>query len=597
MWSVKLGPEETAGNGYKKQSFNFGIDLLNDFGTEKNEEKFFVVKVTRKDGKQTIQQYKLSADNLPPVIKSITPEAKTQIVESNKDYVLEFYAEKTNGVAIDTSKYKIYQNEDGTKTPLQGKFDKTYKYTIPKTTLEEWEIKTEKPVFIFEAADIFGNSVSSQYTLIINNLPQLKSITSPAPQNCKLGQPIQINANFSSAITLTDDELKDSYILLTNIKNGSLEKECKAVYQSGAGSQTIIFEYIPEEGDYTDTGINVGVKYEYDTETTCAKNLIKNCAKLKDGENVHLNTLLSSSVLDGKQIKVDAVSPKVEISITAEKEALKAGETVTATATFTEPILVQGSPALILKVGSEDFELNLESSTSDTITFKGTVTTGLNGKILYSDNCITEENIITDRYGNSLDISSINSDTTKYYVDTEKPKSPRLTDASGNDISSGEKNNVVSFKINKQENDDIVKFEYSLDGGTSWTEAVEGRLYEIKQDANLCARVTDRAGNISDSSSPIQLKIDGFPDFIVECTNTDGFYDVGQQINFKVTFDKPVKIESNNANLTIGTNQDGTPRSITTMPPYSGETSEVFFTYIVKQGDEFTIDVTYVDFG
>lgn len=139
LWSVKLGPEETAGNGYKKQSFKFDIDLLNDFDSEKNEkneeneEKFFVVRVTRKDGKQTIQQYKLSADNLPPVIKSITPEAKTQIVESNKDYVLEFYAEKTNGVAIKTSEYKIKQS--GTEIPLQGEFDsskKTYKYKIPK---------------------------------------------------------------------------------------------------------------------------------------------------------------------------------------------------------------------------------------------------------------------------------------------------------------------------------------------------------------------------------------------------------------------------------------------------------------------------------
>ena len=605
LWSVKLGAEENAGNGYKKQSFKFDVDLLNDFGTEKNEEKFFVVKVTRKDGKQTIQQYKLSADNLPPVIKSITPEAKTQIVESKDEYILEFSAEKSNGVAIDTSKYAIYQS--GTTSPNKlGSYDsatKTYKYTIPKTTLEDWEKKTEKPVFIFESADIFGNSVSSQYTLIISNLPQLKSITSPAPQNCKLGQPIQINANFSSAITLTKDELTGSYILLTNIKNGSSEKECKAVYKSGAGSQTIIFEYTPVEGDYTDTDKNVGVKYEDvtktegDTETTYANNLIQNCAALKDGVNVHLNTLLSSSVLKEKQIKVDAVSPKVSppMSISAEKNYLKAGETVTVNVTFTEPILVQGSPKFVF---DNMLELSLESSTSDTITFKGKVLSNTkNGKLEYSNNCITEENIITDRYGNSLDISSISSDTTNYYVDTEKPKSPRLTDASGNDISSGEKNSVVSFKINKKENDDIVKFEYSLDGGTSWTEADEGSLYEIKQDANLCARVTDRAGNISDSSSPIQLQIDGFPDFIVECTNTDGFYGVDQQINFKVTFDKPVNIESNNANLTIGTNQDGTPCSITTMTPDSGETSEVFFTYMVKQGDEFTIDVTNVDFG
>ena len=84
LWSVKLGAEESVGNGYKKQSFKFDVDLLNDFGAEKNEEKFFVVKVTRKDGKRTIQQYKLSADNLPPVIKSINPETTTQIVESTK---------------------------------------------------------------------------------------------------------------------------------------------------------------------------------------------------------------------------------------------------------------------------------------------------------------------------------------------------------------------------------------------------------------------------------------------------------------------------------------------------------------------------------
>lgn len=442
LWSVKLEPEETAGNGYKKQSFNFNIDLLNDFDSEKNEEKFFVVRVTRKDGKQTIQQYKLSADNLPPVIKSKKPEAKTQIVESNKDYVLEFKAEKTNGVAIDTSKYKIKQS--GTIPPIKlGSYDsstKTYKYTIPQTTLANWEMKTEKPVFIFEAEDIFGNSVSSQYTLIINNLPQLKSITSPAPQNCKLGQEIQINANFSSAITLTDAELNGSYILLTNIKNDSSEKECKAVYQSGAGSQTIIFEYIPVEGDYTEDEY-VGVKYESvikqnedGTKTTYAKNLI-NCAALKDGENVHLNTLLSSSVLSGKQIKVDAVSPKVSsILVSADKEYLKAGETVTVNVTFTEPILVQGSPTLILKVGSKDFELNLESSTSNTITFKGTVTTGLNGNISYNDKCITGAEYITDNYQNVLITDDTQLTESDYVIDTIPPVQPTIKDGSGNEL-------------------------------------------------------------------------------------------------------------------------------------------------------------------
>ena len=584
LWSVKLGPEETAGNGYKKQSFNFDIDLLNDFGTEKNEEKFFVVRVTRKDGKQTIQQYKLSADNLPPVIKSFKPEAKTQIVESNEDYVLEFYAEKTNGVAIDTSEYKIKQSG----TTLQGKFDSstgTYKYTIPKKTLEEWEIKTEKPVFIFEAADIFGNSVSSQYTLIINNLPQLKSITSPAPQNCKLGQPIQINANFSSAITLTDDELKDSYILLTNIKNGSSEKECKAKYKSGAGSQTIIFEYIPEEGDYTDTDINVGVKYEYDTETTCAKNLIKDCAKLKDGENVHLNTLLSSSVLNGKQIKVDAVSPKVSsIFVSADKDYLKAGETVTVDVTFTESILVQGSPTLILKVGSEDFELNLESSTSNAITFKGTVIEGLNGKILYSDKCITGAQYITDNYQNVLITDDTKLTESDYVIDTIPPVTPTVKNSSGNELKAGNYKTKVDFVVASSDTD-ISKYEYSLDGGVSWNDCTNTNKGSVTQSsAQLCARVTDKAGNVSPSSEPIKLEIESsFPDYNVECMTSDGYYSTGKKITFRVTFDKKINIKDKTANITF----DG--KTATIVSSTQNAVSYAEFEYTVKSTDNFNL--------
>lgn len=584
LWSVKLGPEITAGNGYKKQSFNFNMDLLNDFDSEKNEEKFFVVRVTRKDGKQTIQQYKLSADNLPPVIKSFKPEAKTQIVESNEDYVLEFKAEKTNGVAIDTSKYKIYQS--GTETPLQGEFDSsagTYKYTIPKTTLEEWEIKTEKPVFIFEAADIFGNSVSSQYTLIINNLPQLKSITSPAPQNCNLGQPIQINANFSSAITLTDNELKGSYILLTNIKNGSSEKECKAVYKSGAGSQTIIFEYTPEEGDYTETGKNVGVD---GTENTYANNLIKNCAKLKDGENVHLNNLLSSSVLNGKQIKVDAVSPKVEISISEGKKALKAGETVTATATFTEPILVQGSPTLILKVGSEDFELNLESSTSDTITFKGTVTIGLNGNISYSDKCITGAQYITDNYQNVLITDDTQLTESDYVIDTIPPVTPTVKNSSGNELLAGNYKTKVDFVVAKSNTDtDISKYEYSLDGGVSWNECTNTNEGSVTQSsAQLCARVTDNAGNVSPVSTPIALEIESsFPDYNVECMTSDGYYSTDKKITFRVTFDKKIDIKDQTANITF----DG--KTATIVSSIQDAVSYAEFEYTVKSTDDFNL--------
>lgn len=597
VWSVKLGKEENTENGYKKQDFKFTMDLLNDFicngNNEKNNNKFFVVKVTRKDGKNSVQEYKLSADTTKPIIKSISPETKTQIVESTKDYVLEFKAEKTNKVAIDTSKYAI--NQSGTTPPKKlGSYDPsttTYKYTIPKTTLEDWEKKTEKPVFIFAAADIFGNSVSSQYTLIISNLPQLKSITSPAPQNCKLKQPIQINANFTSAITLTENELKDSYILLTNIKNGLSEKECKAEYKSGAGSQTIIYEYIPVEGDYTDIDENVGVQYESvtknedGTETTYANKLIQNCDKLKDGVNVHLNTLLSSSVLNGKQIKVDAVSPKVDqISISAAKKALKAGETVTAIATFTESILVQGSPTLKLKVDSTDFELKLESSTSNTITFKGTVTTGLNGKISYSDKCITGAEYISDNYQNVLITDDTQLDVSDYVIDTTIPKEPTVKNSSGNELLGGNYQTKVDFVVASSDTD-ISKYEYSLDGGVSWNNCTNTNKGSVAQSsAQLCARVTDKAGNVSPSSTPIKLEIESsFPPFIVECTTPDGKYKAKDSIKFRVTFDKPVNINDDTAAITF---EDKTAKIISNVK--KGVTYAEF-NYTVTSGDNFNL--------
>jgi len=593
LWSVKLGPEETVGNGYKKQSFEFNVDLLNDFGLETNQEKFFVVKVTRKDGKGTIQQYKLSADNLPPVIKSITPETKTQIVESKDAYTLEFYAEKSNGVAIDTSKYAIYQSGESGRKGAYDSTSKSYKYTIPKATLDNWEKKTEKPVFIFEAADIFGNVVSSQYTLIISNLPQLKSITSPAPQNCKVGQPIQINANFSSAITLSKEELEDSYILLTGIKNGSLDKECKAMYKEGAGSQTLIFEYTPTEGDFTEESDIVGVKHdsvtknEGDTEITYANNLIQNCVALKDGINVHLNNiLLEANVLNGKQIKVDAVSPKVSsMSISAEKNYLKAGETVTATVIFTESILVQGSPKLKLKVGSADFELNLESSTSTTITFKGTVVTGLNGKISYNDKCITGAEYITDNYQNVLITDDTQLRESNYVIDTTPPVKPTVKNSSGEELLAGNYQTKVDFEVESPDTD-ISKYEYSLDGGVSWDDCTNTKKGSVAQSsAQLCARVTDNAGNVSPSSTPIKLEIESsFPNYNVECMTSDGYYSTGKKITFRVTFDKKINIKGQTANITF----DG--KTATIVSSIQDAVSYAEFDYTVKATDSFNLE-------
>lgn len=304
---------------------------------------------------------------------------------------------------------------------------------------------------------------------------------------------------------------------------------------------------------------------------------------------MHLNTLLSSNVLNGKQIKVDAVSPKVkQISISEGsegKKAFKAGETVTATATFTESILVQGSPTLILKVGSEDFfKLNLESSTSTTITFKGTVTTGLNGKISYNDKCITDFEYITDNYQNVLIIDDTQLRESNYVIDTIPPVKPTVKNSSGNELLAGNYQTKVDFVVASSDTD-ISKYEYSLDGGVSWNNCTNTNKGSVTQSyAQLCARVTDHAGNVSPVSTPIALEIESsFPDYNVECMTSDGYYSTGKKITFRVTFDKKINIKNQTANIQFA------GKTATIVYRTQEPVSYAEFEYTVKSTDYFNL--------
>ena len=68
----------------------------------------------------------------------------------------------------------------------------------------------------------------------------------------------------------------------------------------------------------------------------------------------------------------------------------------------------------------------------------------------------------------------------------------------------------------------------------------------------LCARVTDKAGNVSPSSEPIALEIEkSFPNYNVECMTSDGYYSTSKKITFRVTFDKKINIKDQTAKITF----------------------------------------------
>lgn len=620
LWSAKLTDNGTE-SGFAKQTFNFKLKLLDDFENDKANDKYFLIRLTRKDGNFTDTEFKLSADKLKPEIKPLTPAGNMQIVDQAEDLYLMFYAEKESGLAMNESKYKAYYVDTKNKTTeeisgsmitqtINNKSVRVFKSNkIAASTLNDYASNDVNPTYRFEAEDILGNKNSQEYQIILSSLPTLKSIDSTAPSKCKKGDIIRINVSFSKAVNCPET----AKLKLQGIKNGTTVSANDIVYadlESGNGSTTLVFKYEVKEGDESEM---LQVYNEPD------KGPIEGIIS-----GAHLDTLESGKNLQDKRkdkraITIDGVSPKVtDISITTDAESaniqsgisyLKAGRTITAEVTSNEKITVQGSPKLqfSIKDSPETLILNWQKTENDgkTLVFSKKIETeDTNGELIYKKNtCIEGTGVIRDDYGNSiiLNLTGGNNDTNaKITIDTKAPAKPKISgtvnsnnDTNGN-LQSGKYKNQVSFTITKA---DKAVTEYSTDGGTSWD--TYSNTVTLIKNATLVAKTTDYAGNVSPYSDPIDLEVEStFPSFTVECTKPDGNYKAGTDLSFKVFFSRPVSVSStSNASITLSDYKSGNHTDEDTKARLDDEWkdgkyhSEVTFTYQTRDPDEFTLQI------
>ena len=605
LWSVKLGTEEDAGNGYKKQKFSFPVDLLKDFVTSKsdetNEEKFFLAKVTRKDGKVTIQEYKLASDSILPIIELVTPKYQTEIIESKDDFTLQFRAKKENGLPIKTDLYEICQGND----KLKGAFNAgtgCYEYKLTKTELSGFERKNEKPSYTFKAVDVFGNKAEFTITLIVSNLPQLKSITSTSSSISKKGSIIYFNANFSDSVI--EKESLDSekpYLLLSGIKNTkNPNKVFKAEYDSGVGSTTLVFKYIPEDGDYTENENGLAIVLPQDEFIINANGN----DSLKDMDSVHLSTIKAENkdelVLKDKVINIDAISPvvnKIDVEVVEDissnkkdsKYYLNEGKTIKATLNLSESVYVQGSPTFKFDNG---IELPFEKSSGNYLYFKATVDSTLenNSELKYNESdCISNANVITDSAGNELLFSSNEEKATNWIIDTTKPSTPNLYEkGTTNKLTGGNKQKIVNVDINCNDSD-IAYYECSYNDGVSWERHNDSTVAISRDSAFFKVRAIDYAGNVSDATETVELYIkSSFPKFSVECTSPDGHYDEGKTITFKVHFEENVNVKDSNPEIIISEDRNHKAKMTSSV---ANNVSSIDFEYTVQKNDNFTVFV------
>lgn len=618
LYNVKLKTVSDEG-GLKKQEFEFTQSLTNDFGSDTNKGKYFYIRLIRKDGNYTDTELKIAADNIKPEIKLISPSGNMAIIDKDSvnGLVMKFYAEKSTGVAINTSKYRIqYLPPTGAPEDIRGTVEGTvYKSnSITKEKLTEFYNKSQNPRYKFYAEDILGNNNEATFEFIISSLPQINSINTSAPSLCKAGDDILINVSFTKPVSISDTN--NVKLKLENIKNGGNTIARNADYDSGEGSTTLVFKYKVQPGDTSD-GLQVNNERDVGPIIGIAET------------SAHLTTLEPGANLqDKKTVKIDGVAPKIS-SITLDTDVvdankyngvhyLKEGKTITATVTVDKKVTVQGAPKF--KVGNLDL-------TWQSITYPDEKSTILkfNKKIVAGDtlaetsvnkaSCISADDLafIKDEAGNSLANSLTGNGTVKIVVDTTKPAKPTVNNFEKNaPLTSGRYMSEVKFNITNvvQGADPQIKAEYSIDGGTSWkvysdfgtTSSTAPQYKEIVATnsvvyANLVARIVDRAGNVSEYSDPVSLEVNNaFPKYTVECTDADKNYKSGK-LTFKVYFDSPVNIPSNsNAYITLSGNNPGdvfgsTAEAVITSNSKKNNVSEATFEYTIQQGDSFTLNV------
>ncbi|MBR1536729.1 MAG: hypothetical protein IJ630_07310 [Treponema sp.] len=643
IWAVSLGEASLyESSGLYKQDFSFDVDLFNDFicsGTnEKACDKSFVAKLTRKDGNVTYAEYKLLADTDLPTIVPLAPVANWQIVSSASDFTLEFYGKKDSGLSMDSSSYKIelvgysisgdnpvtlangYSELSGElKTGLLASNVDTYQCTLSAKFLENCNNAGIKPKFRFTVADLFGNKTSEQYTINITNLPVLNSISSTSSTLCKLGDEIIINASFSNTVYVDSSISGEAlpYIKLKGISNSltgvTTETVVPAYYKSGSGGTTLQFSYTVQEGDVS-SGLLV-----YNESGKGPININRSTSTLSESSAI-LTSLSDSNNLQAKKtIQIDGIVPTAsspEITTTAASSSnvnpgityLREGRKLTVTVNASETIYIQGSPTFDFSVTKADgttgtLSLPFTSCSTTTITFsKKIASDDANGALTYTpSSCITGYDTITDAAGNALSLKALSSAEAdaKIIIDTKAPEKPTIKDSSGTSLVSGKYTAAdgITFTISTSDSD-ISSTEYSLDGGSSWSEYSSDT--KLTSSAQLTARSTDWAGNVSDYADVIDLDLGTFPSFTLECTNADGNYKAGKILTLKVTFASKVNVAANagakiklsgqNTTDSVGNGSNKGYAYLSSSEKQDSVTS-VFFTYEIEDPDEFTLKV------
>ena len=614
IWYKKFSGNDFS-SGWNKQPFTISMNLMQDFknatgATTAKSSKFFEILTVDTDGNKVFKPYILGSDVIVPYITFVTPNKDLAVHDYSKNnLVFKFKGEKSSGLQMDTSKYKVttkignttyeYTTSSNPKITIS---DGYANLTIPKATLATWAQTEPQPTFTFYATDVLGNGGlgEGQRSVIFGENPYITGITIDKNSGTyKKGDVLKFKVSFNKQVKVIGNPR-----LVLKYSSGDTTYKY-APYASGSGSNSLFFKFTVPEGASSQGIICEGFE-------TVSENVLGNSARIcatELGEGDIYTTLANATasggggVLKDKVIKLDGVVPKInKITITPDDgiAACTKDKQINAEVEVSENVLVSGSPELLVKVNGQNVKFTFQKMVDNKITFIHTVANtdpeGSASAVSASSFTAAHAAYITDNAGNGLSLSANSTTyTSTVVIDYTPPATAPTTN-----LTASLYNEAKTVELSGYETGDTSY--YSKDGGVSWITYNPSSLETLGDGTYYISTYReDAAGNRSNPSTPKTVVIKGnfaeVVNFSVDAA--DGFYAAGSSVTFTLDYAEDIKIGSATAaKLTFeDINDSSKTKTVNVTVPSGGQTSSLKFNYTVGTTDEFKgIKVTKVVF-
>jgi Bacterial Ig-like domain (group 1) len=495
-----------------------------------------------------------------PIVTSITPPANaTYGASQNLDFTLTFNksVNVTGSPRLaltigSVTKYANYISGSGTANIK-------YRYTVVGGDLDNDGIVLNNQISL-NGGTIQDSSLNNAVLILIppnmsgvkvlTTAPSILSITLPsAPANgYDTAQVMDLTVNFSEPMTETGGTSR------LKLDVGGVTKY--ATYLSGSGSASLIYRYTVSLNDEDLNGIAIQSPFELNGATV-----------VNSGSVVPTLTFTPPNT---SSIKVDAKAPILALNTKPANGTYTSAQNLDFDVTYHEPVVVSGTPRIVLDIGGVTKYANYLSGTgTTTLKFRYTVAAldADNNGISVTTNIDLNSGTIKDLNNHSAGLTLTSTVTTGVLVDTLAPTISSLNAPASGTYLTGQN---LDFTVNWSENvvvSGLPRLAIVIGSTTRYANYISG-----SNSSSLLFRYTVVTGDVDSDgivlNSPVGLNggsikdtslIDGVMSFTSPSTSgiivgattptilsvtppSAGTYTTGQNVDFTVNFSEPVVV-------------------------------------------------------